>query len=271
MSNVIDYYESFGEREWSRLDREPLELLVNLHYIKEYLPTSGAILDNGAGPGKYSMELAKLGYNITLTDLTPKFVHLAAEKSEELGLSERFSGFHVLNAENLIGIEDNTFDASLMLGPLYHIQDENGRINAVKELFRVTKPKGIVFVAFRSRINHVLDSLLRPENWKPNNSIDNIQEFMETGVFNHEETGRFTGAYFYNLEDIKPFMESNGFETLQLIGSTNLGFSLNKDHWSYWNNKGEYNKLIDLLIETACDPSVLGLSSHLLYIGRKKG
>jgi 2-polyprenyl-3-methyl-5-hydroxy-6-metoxy-1,4-benzoquinol methylase len=68
--DIIDYYSSFDE--WGRLEREPLEFRINWHFIKTNLPPKGKVLDNGAGPGKYSMELAKLGYNVTLTDLTPR-------------------------------------------------------------------------------------------------------------------------------------------------------------------------------------------------------
>ena len=69
MKELIDYYQQFDE--WGRLDREPIEYKVNWHYIKKYLPSSGHILDNGAGPGKYSMALAKEGFHVTLSDLTP--------------------------------------------------------------------------------------------------------------------------------------------------------------------------------------------------------
>lgn len=75
MNNIIDYYNSFDE--WGRLDREPIEFQVNWHYIKKYLPQNGRILDNGAGPGKYSMKLANEGYKVTLTDLTRKLVEIA--------------------------------------------------------------------------------------------------------------------------------------------------------------------------------------------------
>lgn len=78
MSKIINYYEKFDE--WGRLDREPIEFHVNWHYIKKYLPENGCVLDNGAGPGKYSMELAKAGYKVTLTDLTPKLVEIAEKK-----------------------------------------------------------------------------------------------------------------------------------------------------------------------------------------------
>ncbi|WP_338044578.1 class I SAM-dependent methyltransferase [Paenibacillus periandrae] len=78
MDRIVKYYETFDE--WGRLDREPLEFNINWHFIQQYLPGHGAVLDNGAGPGKYAMKLAQLGYKVTLTDLTPKLVELARTK-----------------------------------------------------------------------------------------------------------------------------------------------------------------------------------------------
>jgi ubiquinone/menaquinone biosynthesis C-methylase UbiE len=270
VSEIINYYNKFDE--WGRLDREPIEFQINWHYIKKHLPKTGYILDNGAGPGKYSMELAIEGYNVTLTDLTPRLVELAGSKAQELGLEGQFNGFFVADARELNMINDEQFDASLMLGPMYHLQEEIDRIKAVKELHRVTKTNGIVFVAFMPRIRHILTSLLYPANWKPNDNMDNIKQFSQTGCFNHQDEGRFTGAYYFNIEEIEPFMEAQGFERLELIGS-NVGAILNNDNWNYWRDKGEqeFEKIIKLLIEKANDPYILGISSHLLYIGRKKG
>jgi ubiquinone/menaquinone biosynthesis C-methylase UbiE len=271
MDTIIDYYSSFDE--WRRLDREPLEFQINWHYIKKYLPKTGKILDNGAGPGKYAIRLAQDGYKVTLTDLTPKLVETAKEKVNELGLINQFDGFYVADARDLSVLKSEQFDASLMMGPMYHLQLEHNRDAAVKELYRVTKKDGIVYVAFMPRIRHVLTSLLFPQHWKPNDNMDSIKEFLRTGIFNHSDKGRFTGAYYFNIEDIKPFMESHGFETLNLIGSTNIGAALSPEQWEYWKNRGEHEltQLIDLLKETATNPYVLGISTHLLYIGRKKG
>lgn len=269
MSGIINYYNQFDE--WGRLDREPIEFQVNWHYIKKYLPKTGNVLDNGAGPGKYSMKLAKEGYKVTLTDLTPKLVEIAESKATELQLEGQFNGFYAADARELNMIKDEQYDASLMLGPMYHLQEEQGRINAVQELNRVTKKNGLVFVAFMPRIRHILTSLLSPEHWKPNDNMDTIMQFSQSGCFNHADEGRFTGVYYINIEDINPFMEAQGFETLELIGS-NIGALLNNDSWSYWRDKGEQevDKIIRLLKERAADPYTLGISSHLLYIGRKK-
>lgn len=269
MSEIINYYNQFDE--WGRLDREPIEFQVNWHYIKKYIPKTGNVLDNGAGPGKYSMELAKEGYKVTLTDLTPRLVEIAENKAKELNLDSQFNGFFAADARELKMIKDEQYDAALMLGPMYHLQEEKDRIKTVKELTRVTKKNGLVFVAFMPRIRHILTSLLSPENWKPNDSVDNIIRFSQSGCFNHADEGRFTGAYYFNIEDINPFMEAQGFETLELIGS-NVGAMLNDDSWDYWRDKGEQEmeKIITLIKESATDPYVLGISSHLLYIGRKK-
>ncbi|VXB12073.1 Methyltransferase (fragment) [Bacillus sp. 349Y] len=149
MSEIINYYNQFDE--WGRLDREPIEFQVNWHYIKKYMPKTGLVLDNGAGPGKYSMELAKDGYKVTLTDLTPKLVEIAENKAKELGLEGQFNGFYAADARELNMIKDEQYDVSLMLGPMYHLQEEKDRIKALKELKRVTKKNGLVLCRFYAK------------------------------------------------------------------------------------------------------------------------
>jgi ubiquinone/menaquinone biosynthesis C-methylase UbiE len=268
MSDIIDYYSSFDE--WGRLDREPLEFIVNLHYIKKYMPSTGKVLDNGAGPGKYAMELAKLGYKVTLSDITPKLVEVATEKASELQLTQQFDGFHNLNAINLDGIPDEHYDVTLMLGPLYHLQQEEERNLAVQELHRVTKQDGLVFVAFQSRMRMTINSLQSPQQWKPNDNMNNINEFYESGIFNYKDKGRFTGAYYFNIDEIRPFMEQSGFESIDLIGSSSFAAMLNAEQQQYWAQQEGNERLTNFLISKANDPSILGISSHLLYIGKRK-
>ncbi|MEK3911554.1 bifunctional 2-polyprenyl-6-hydroxyphenol methylase/3-demethylubiquinol 3-O-methyltransferase UbiG [Paenibacillus sp. FSL H7-0331] len=270
MNRIVKYYETFDE--WGRLDREPLEFNINWHFIQQYLPGHGAVLDNGAGPGKYALKLAQLGYKVTLTDLTPKLVELARAKAEHLSLLEQFTAFEVADATDLSRFTDGQFAASLMLGPLYHLQQEADRVAAVQELNRVTEMNGVVFVAFMPRVRHVLSSLLSPTNWKPHDEAAAIIRFMETGTFDHQDEGRFTGAYYYNIEEIQPFMETQGFETLKIIGSSNIGSLLSQAQWNYWRERGdeEIEKIFDIFLRTAENPYVLGASSHILYIGRKK-
>ena len=270
MNKIIQYYNQFDE--WGRLERAPLEFIVNWQHIRRFLPKNGHVLDNGAGPGKYAMELAACGYVVTLTDLTPRLVQMASEKANELGLAERFKGFHVADARSLTIFPDEQFDGSLMMGPLYHLQLQEERDQAVKELYRVTRSGGYVFVAFMTRIRHLLNALAYPQSWKPLDNIGEIRSFMETGVFNHTDEGRFTGAYFYDIADIKPYMESHGFDSVKLIGSSSVAGAFTQEQFDYWRSVGEseYAKWMELVYEYADNVNLLGSSSHLLYIGKRK-
>ncbi|MDQ6420591.1 class I SAM-dependent methyltransferase [Paenibacillus sp. LHD-117] len=267
MENIINYYSAFDE--WGRLDREPLEFQVNLHHMLANLPASGHILDNGAGPGKYAMELAKRGYQMTLSDLTPKLVDIAKEKAKESSLLDQFRGFHVADARDLEPFPDQQFDAALMLGPLYHLQKAEDRIKAVRELHRVTKTGGLVFVAFMSKTRFLTTSILHPEAWKPNHTAQGIERFLESGEFNHQDEGRFTGAYYFEINEIKPFMEEQGFQTLKLIGSSSIAGAMKQEQWDYWRQRGEaeYNQIMEWVLKESENPHLLGTASHLLYIG----
>ncbi|MDQ0115720.1 class I SAM-dependent methyltransferase [Paenibacillus harenae] len=269
MKEVVDYYSGFDE--WGRLEREPLEFQTYWHYLRRFLPPSGHILDNGAGPGRYALKLAERGYEVTVNDLTPRLVQQARGKAEERGLLGQFRGFHSFNATHLSGLEDQKFDASLMLGPLYHLQREEERNQAASELYRVTKSGGYVFVAMMTRTRHLMTSLLYPQHWQPNDSIDGIKTFLETGVFNHRDQGRFTGAYYFKLEEIESFMQTHGFQCVKLVGSSGTAGLFQKEHLEYWRKQGDgdYAEAVKLMVEMAGDLGVLGLSPHVMCIGRR--
>jgi ubiquinone/menaquinone biosynthesis C-methylase UbiE len=162
MEKVISYYSSFDE--WGRLDREPLEFQVNFYHIINNLPANGNILDNGAGPGKYSIELAKCGYHITLTDLTPKLVDIAMQKAEEQELLNQFRGFYTADARDLSQFSNNQFDAALMLGPLYHLQTEEDRNKTGRTCFCCFYVKDKIF----NNLSYV-PRIMETESYSPRN------------------------------------------------------------------------------------------------------
>jgi ubiquinone/menaquinone biosynthesis C-methylase UbiE len=198
-------------------------------------------------------------------------VKIAQEKASELQLEKQFDGFHVMDARDLNKLSSEQFDAALMLGPMYHIQSQDDRNRAVAELYRVIKADGLIFVAFMSRTRFLTTSLLYPEMWKPNHSVQGITDFLETGAFDHSDEGRFTGAHYFNIDDISPFMESHGFKTVKLIGSSSIAGGMTKEQWDYWKQRGdnEFANIMELVMNESENPYILGASSHLLYIGRK--
>ena len=143
-------YDGDPEREWLRRDRHRTEFAVTLRVLDAHLPLAPArVLDCGGGPGRYAIELARRGYAVTLFDLSPEELAMAREKADEAGVT--LAGFEQGTAADLQRFADSTFDAVLLMGPLYHLLDEAERRQVLKEAYRVVKPGGPVFVAFITR------------------------------------------------------------------------------------------------------------------------
>ncbi len=113
MKTVAEAYDKDPEYEWNRLVRDPyhsvdpyhsLEFLVFMHHVKKHFPKKGKILDAGGGPGRYAIKLCKMGYEVTLLDLSPGCIKTAKEKfkKQPKKVRERLNQFVVGNVKNLV-------------------------------------------------------------------------------------------------------------------------------------------------------------------------
>ena len=147
MSKLDDYYNKFNEEK--RLGRRhgQVEYRVTMHFIQEILDRfSGSkeeikIMDIGAGTGRYSVALAEMGYDVTAVE--PVKHNLGRLKAKNSTV-KAYQG----NALKLKKFADNTFDVTLMFGPMYHLLTEEERIQAMGEANRITKEGGYILVAY---------------------------------------------------------------------------------------------------------------------------
>ena len=117
---IEQFYDTDPAKEWERLARHRMEFAVSMRAIREHLPPPPAhILDIGGGPGRYSIALAKLGYDVTLLDLSKANIEFARSKAaaEGCALKDAVHG----NALDLSRFADGIFDGVLLMGPLYHL------------------------------------------------------------------------------------------------------------------------------------------------------
>ncbi len=130
-SIVRDYYTTQVRQEWIRLVRDPyhrLELHTTLHFLDKYLPKKGCILEAGSGPGRYTLELLKRGYELNVLDLTPAFLDFARRQVRKAGLTDKIKEFREGTITDLSIYPDSTFDAVVCLGgPLSHVIEEKSR------------------------------------------------------------------------------------------------------------------------------------------------
>ncbi len=109
------------------------------------------MLDIGGATGIHSSWLAEAGNDVTLIDPVASQVAVAKEHSTFAAL--------VGDARQL-PLASEVFDAVIMFGPLYHLQEREDRLRALSEAKRVLRPGGLLFAAAISRISSFLDSTL---------------------------------------------------------------------------------------------------------------
>jgi len=262
---VRTFYDKYAEQEWSRADRHPVEFATTWRAIQEYLPPASKVLDVGGGPGRYSIRLAQAGHRVTLLDLSENCVDLARKKAAEHGVA--IEGFIHGDALNLSPFPAETFDAILLMGPLYHLTEAADREQAVAQALRVLRSGGLVFAAFITRQAFLVDALkYYPGRVLTYGSL--VDHFLETGVsITSGENPGFTDAYFADPMEIEPLMRGFGLETLRIAAAEPLVClveqavnQLPKDAFERW---------VDLCYRFGTNPVNWGASEHILYVGRK--
>lgn len=142
---ITEFYNNYDEE--GRLTSEnhsKVEYITTMTYLKKYLKDGMNILEVGAGTGRYSIELAHQGYRVHSLELVDGNLDILKSKI----LPHYDITAQQGNALDLSRYEDESFDITLVLGPMYHLYNDTDKIRALNEAARVTKKGGIVFVAY---------------------------------------------------------------------------------------------------------------------------
>ena len=146
MDYIKEYYAKYDEDGRLLSRHGQVEYLTTMKYIRECISgiDDPAILEVGAGTGRYSVTLAKQGFCVTAVEL----VETNLEKLKaKLDGSERITALPG-NALDLSFLPDAAFDVTMLLGPMYHLYTREDKLTALREAVRVTKPGGYVLVAY---------------------------------------------------------------------------------------------------------------------------
>ena len=263
-SRVESYYDQIAQDEWDRMDRHPMEFRTTLRAIREFILPNSTILDIGGGPGRYTIELAKDGHQVTLLDLSAGNVSLARLKADEAGV--QVAGFVHGNALDLSVFDDGAFDVVLLMGPMYHLTDPLDRDRCLREALRVLAPGGRLFASFITRYAVYMGILDRNPS-EIGQYKDAYVRLMATGVhIPTEQNPGFTDAYFSHPTEIEPLMLGYGLTTLRLAVAEGLTsaaeLAVNKltpDLFDAW---------VDVSYRLGTDPTIWGCGEHMLYVGQ---
>ena len=146
MDYIKDFYESYDEDRRLTTRHGQVEYITTQKIIRECAAETSArsILEVGAGTGRYSVALAKEGFDVTAVELLEHNIDILRAK---LGGDESITVLQG-NALDLSRFADGSFDMTLLLGPMYHLYSEKDKRRALSESVRVTKPGGFILVSY---------------------------------------------------------------------------------------------------------------------------
>ncbi len=269
-----NYYENFAEREWLRLenpDDGAVEFAVNRHFLEKHLEPESRVLDIGGGPGRYAIWLAQHGHRVVLADLSAKLLQIAREKIEKAGINDHIDEIVETDVCDLSHWGAEYFDAVVCLGPYYHLPDPDDRETATREIHRVLRTRGLLFAALMPRLAFLQRTLAIPDERHRLMNPHFISRVLEEGIFENDIPGRFTSGYGFRPPDTNSFFASHGFFKIGLYSSEGISIGIQRSlHEMAEDDPKLYQSAMELIIRTADDPSILGMATHLLYIGRKE-
>lgn len=248
--------------------RGQIEFARTQEIITRYLPAPPAVvLDIGGGSGPYACWLAKSGYEVHLVDPVDSLVEQAKEASNQQ--PEHPIASVSLGDARALRFVSASADAVLLLGPLYHLIDKSERLLALKEAYRVLRNGGVMVAAGISRFASLLDFFCKD---RLGNSVlrDIVQQDLETGYHRNptENLEFFTDAYLHRPEELSSEVVEAGFQQQTMLAVQGPTW-LFKSVESYWMDPDQRAVVLDFIRKVEAEPSILGMSSHILAIGTK--
>ena len=254
---INDYYNNYDED--SRLIKDKahrIEYITTTKYIEKYLKKGDRILEIGAGTGRYSINYASKGYKVDAVELVNKNLEILKGKiTEEMDISA-IQG----NAMDLSMYKENTFDITLVLGPLYHLYDDTDINKALEEAIRVTKSKGKIFIAYLTDDSVILSYGVRKGNLK------RLKDMCDEN-WNIPKIKKEIFAT-YKIENFNKMIQEFNIKQLETIAVDGIAPNIHE----YINNlnEEEFEIYLDYHLKNCKRKDLMGYSSHILEIVEKK-
>jgi ubiquinone/menaquinone biosynthesis C-methylase UbiE len=290
--SIAEHYQSGYER--SRLfpgGHPKLEFVRSLELLGRLLPAPPArVLDVGGGPGTYAVPLAEGGYQVHLVDPLPLHVRQAEEAAQRRSAPGSYgpgsygpgsygpggtaedgpapdsvaSSFTAsVGDARRLGQPDESQDAVVLFGPLYHLTSADERGQALAEAHRVLRPGGRLMAMAISRCASLLDGLYR--DWLDDPVFRPIvdRDLADGQHRNPDPAGRpefFTTAYFHSAEGLAEEVRQSGFDEVEVYGVEGPGWPLDRE----WADSRRHEQILFAARAVETDPSVIGFSHHFI-------
>ena len=260
MHYLNEFYSHYDEDGRLSKKHGSVEFLTTMRYIGKYIKPGDRVLEVGAGTGRYSHALARQGYAVDAVELIGHNIDVFqnnTQPGENISITQG-------NALDLSAFSDNTYDITLLLGPLYHLYTKEDKRQALREAIRVTRPGGVIFAAYV-----ISDGCLLDEGFLRGNI--NVAEYVKTGLLDRETfAAKSEPKDLFELvrkEDVDELMRD--FPTTRLHYVASDGCALLLRYAIDAMDDDAFALYLNYHFATCERADLLGVTSHALDVFRK--
>nr|WP_296266132.1 class I SAM-dependent methyltransferase [uncultured Merdimonas sp.] len=258
---LTEFYSHYDEDSRLKSRHGMVEFLTTMHYINAYIRPGDRVLEIGAGTGRYSHALARQGFKVDSVELIEHNIEVFRENTREDENIRIIQG----NAMDLSSFAENTYDITLLLGPLYHLYSQKDKRQAVSEALRVTKKGGIVFAAYV-----ISDGCLIDEGFNRGNI--SVKEYIGKGLLDGETfAAKSEPEDLFELvrkEDVDELMSYFPVRRLHYVASDGCALLIREALDAM--DEETFRIFMKYHLATCEREDLLGVSSHALDICRKE-
>lgn len=254
MTNLEAYYNKFNEEKRLNSRHGQIEYIISMKYLHDYLKPGDKILDVGAATGRYSIPLFQEGYDVTALEPVKHNLGRLKQKCPDL---PAYQGY----AQKMPRFKDETFDVTILFGPMYHLLTHEEKLDALKEAKRVTKPGGYLFLAYIMNEYAVLTYCFRERH-----ILENIKSGQLAGDF--RTLPNVDSLYDYvRIEDINRLKDDAGLTRIKIFSPDGPANHMRRELNQLTEEEFQY--FIEYQLQICERPDLLGASAHLVDILQK--
>ena len=261
---TAQHYDRYAEQEWDRHDATwaaRTSFAIHCRYLAEFVAAGDAVLDAGAGPGRFTIKLAKLGARVQVVELSPVQLRLNSARVQAAGWEDAVDRRVLADICDLSAFADDAFDTVVAFGgPLSYVMDRAEL--ALGELCRVTRPGGHVLLSVMSSAGAVrafLPSLLDEGRTFGSDHGDNI---VRTGDL-ARATNNGHECHMYRWSELSELLGRHG----EIIGASAANFITARDDDALnAASDAEREQILRWEIELCREPGALDGGTHILAV-----
>jgi ubiquinone/menaquinone biosynthesis C-methylase UbiE len=220
---IVDSYTAHDEI--ARVDRSSdaaIMFQIERWFIERYLPDPGTVIDIGGGPGRFAVEIAKLGRDVVLTDLTPKHIEQARQLAEQEGVADKIIEYRVMDIRDLSALGSGAFSMAVCYGMLNYTLDRD--VHVLSELGRIVQPGGPILISAMGLYGAVRYVWAQGRLADPSYR-EREREILETGINAFRKPHR----KFYTVAALRATAEQAGLNVLEVAGTPAIAACLGEE------------------------------------------